>query len=158
MWRALCVSMMTMVLKKVSEWKKNCFLRKYKLEEVNKHELLKNHRNCVKFVKAWEERYCMSVHRYWSCWSSKVTMFFNFNFFFPFRQHLYIQTELCEMRWITISCFKIIVTDKSTILIWNMAYLSLSQLKPWCSSSNTIFIKGVGTLEQWRHCMPQSCS
>ncbi|XP_074617902.1 membrane-associated tyrosine- and threonine-specific cdc2-inhibitory kinase-like [Acropora palmata] len=42
--------------------------RRYKLEEVNKHELLKNHRNCVKFVKAWEER-----------------------------QHLYIQTELCEM-------------------------------------------------------------
>lgn len=42
--------------------------RKYKLEEVNKHELLKCHRNCVQFVKAWEER-----------------------------QHLYIQTELCEM-------------------------------------------------------------
>ncbi|KAL9978966.1 hypothetical protein ACROYT_G016552 [Oculina patagonica] len=42
--------------------------RKYKLEEVNKHELLKCHRNCVRFVKAWEER-----------------------------QHLYIQTELCEM-------------------------------------------------------------
>lgn len=42
--------------------------RKYKLEEVNKHELLKCHPNCVKFVKAWEER-----------------------------QHLYIQTELCEM-------------------------------------------------------------
>ena len=30
--------------------------RKYKLEEVTKHELLKCHRNCVKFVKAWEER------------------------------------------------------------------------------------------------------
>jgi len=42
--------------------------RKYKLEEVNKHEQLKHHCNCVKFIKAWEER-----------------------------QHLYIQTELCEM-------------------------------------------------------------
>lgn len=42
--------------------------RKYKLEEVNKHELVKGHRNCVKFVKAWEER-----------------------------KRLYIQTELCEM-------------------------------------------------------------
>ncbi|CAH3017848.1 unnamed protein product [Porites evermanni] len=42
--------------------------RKYKLEEVNKHEILKHHPNCVQFIKAWEER-----------------------------QHLYIQTELCEM-------------------------------------------------------------
>lgn len=42
--------------------------RKYKLEEVNKHERLKCHCNCVRFIKAWEER-----------------------------QHLYIQTELCEM-------------------------------------------------------------
>lgn len=42
--------------------------RKYKLEEVNKHESLKCHRNCVRFFKAWEER-----------------------------QHLYIQTELCDM-------------------------------------------------------------
>lgn len=30
--------------------------RKYKLEEVNKHELLKCHCNCVRFIKAWEER------------------------------------------------------------------------------------------------------
>ncbi|KXJ09045.1 Membrane-associated tyrosine- and threonine-specific cdc2-inhibitory kinase [Exaiptasia diaphana] len=42
--------------------------RRYKLEEVNKHELLRRHPNCVQFVKAWEER-----------------------------QHLYIQTELCNM-------------------------------------------------------------
>lgn len=36
-----------------------CYLilcRKYKLEEVNKHELLKCHCNCVRFIKAWEER------------------------------------------------------------------------------------------------------
>ena len=30
--------------------------RKYKLEEVNKHERLKCHCNCVRFIKAWEER------------------------------------------------------------------------------------------------------
>ena len=34
-----------------------CSFRKYKLEEVNKHESLKCHRNCVRFFKAWEERY-----------------------------------------------------------------------------------------------------
>ena len=34
-----------------------CFAyRKYKLEEVNKHEILKHHPNCVQFIKAWEER------------------------------------------------------------------------------------------------------
>lgn len=38
-----------------------------KLEEVAKHEKLPKHPNCVRFVKAWEER-----------------------------QHLYIQTELCK--------------------------------------------------------------
>lgn len=43
------------------------FDRKRKLEEVAKHEQLPKHPNCVRFVKAWEER-----------------------------QHLYIQTELCE--------------------------------------------------------------
>ncbi|XP_031565715.1 membrane-associated tyrosine- and threonine-specific cdc2-inhibitory kinase-like [Actinia tenebrosa] len=42
--------------------------RRYKLEEVNKHELLRRHPNCVRFVKAWEER-----------------------------QNLYILTELCVM-------------------------------------------------------------
>ncbi|EDO29631.1 predicted protein [Nematostella vectensis] len=41
--------------------------RKNKLEEVNRHEQLKMHPNCVHFVKAWEER-----------------------------DHLYIQTELCS--------------------------------------------------------------
>ncbi|XP_067938018.1 membrane-associated tyrosine- and threonine-specific cdc2-inhibitory kinase-like isoform X2 [Watersipora subatra] len=41
--------------------------RKRKLEEVSKHELLPEHPHCVKFYRAWEER-----------------------------QHLYIQTELCD--------------------------------------------------------------
>ncbi|XP_013407437.1 membrane-associated tyrosine- and threonine-specific cdc2-inhibitory kinase [Lingula anatina] len=41
--------------------------RKRKLEEVAKHETLPKHPNCVEFVRAWEER-----------------------------QHLYIQTELCQ--------------------------------------------------------------
>ena len=43
--------------------------RKRKLEEVAKHEKLPKHPNCVRFVKAWEEK----------C-------------------HLYIQTELCQAR------------------------------------------------------------
>ncbi|KAG8189601.1 hypothetical protein JTE90_018957 [Oedothorax gibbosus] len=41
--------------------------RQRKLQEVQKHEQLPSHPNCVKFYKAWEER-----------------------------QHLYIQTELCS--------------------------------------------------------------
>ncbi|XP_022238846.1 membrane-associated tyrosine- and threonine-specific cdc2-inhibitory kinase-like isoform X2 [Limulus polyphemus] len=41
--------------------------RQRKLEEVKKHEQLPKHSNCIRFVKAWEEK-----------------------------QHLYIQTELCE--------------------------------------------------------------
>ncbi|KAK2147709.1 hypothetical protein LSH36_540g01066 [Paralvinella palmiformis] len=41
--------------------------RKRKLEEVAKHEKLPHHPNCVRFYKAWEEK-----------------------------QHLYIQTELCQ--------------------------------------------------------------
>lgn len=43
--------------------------RKQKLAEVEKHERLPHHPNCIKFYKAWEER-----------------------------QKLYIQTELCQMR------------------------------------------------------------
>lgn len=43
--------------------------RKLKLAEVEKHERLPHHPNCVKFHKAWEER-----------------------------QRLYIQIELCLMR------------------------------------------------------------
>ena len=43
--------------------------RKLKLEEVEKHEHLPHHPNCVQFHKAWEER-----------------------------NKLYIQTELCQMR------------------------------------------------------------
>lgn len=42
--------------------------RQRKLEEVKKHEELPKHTNCIRFIKAWEER-----------------------------QHLYIQSELCEM-------------------------------------------------------------
>lgn len=41
--------------------------RHRKLEEVDKHEFLPSHQNCVGFVRAWEEK-----------------------------QHLYIQTELCK--------------------------------------------------------------
>ena len=44
--------------------------RRQKLDEVEKHETLPPHPNCVQFHQAWEER-----------------------------QHLYIQTELCQMRW-----------------------------------------------------------
>ena len=45
--------------------------RRQKLTEVEKHERLPSHPNCVKFYRAWEER-----------------------------QYLYIQTELCEMRYV----------------------------------------------------------
>ena len=114
-----------------------CSFRRYKLEEVNKHELLKNHRNCVKFVKAWEER-CSSmlVYLILILLISKGSNVFKFNFFCPFRQHLYIQTELCEMRWITIiSSFKIIILiDKSIILIW--LCFSLNQLSNRLLTSN----------------------
>ena len=44
--------------------------RQQKLEEVEKHEILTRHPNCLMFVKAWEERGL-----------------------------LYIQTELCQMRY-----------------------------------------------------------
>ena len=43
--------------------------RRWKLVEVEKHEQLPHHPNCIKFYKAWEER-----------------------------QKLYIQMELCKMR------------------------------------------------------------
>lgn len=43
--------------------------RRQKLAEVDKHEQLAHHPNCVQFYKAWEEK-----------------------------QILYIQTELCQMR------------------------------------------------------------
>lgn len=45
--------------------------RRNKLTEVEKHERLPPHPNCVHFIKAWEER-----------------------------GHLYIQTELCKMRYV----------------------------------------------------------
>ena len=45
--------------------------RRHKLDEVEKHERLPPHVNCVRFYRAWEERL-----------------------------HLYIQTELCLMRYI----------------------------------------------------------
>lgn len=47
--------------------------RRLKLAEVEKHQQLPHHPNCIKFHKAWEER-----HR------------------------LYIQTELCQMRLVLI--------------------------------------------------------
>ena len=31
--------------------------RQQKLDEVKKHERLRQHPNCVKLIKAWEERY-----------------------------------------------------------------------------------------------------
>ena len=46
-----------------------CLLRQHKLEEVERHETLPHHPNCLGFVNAWEERGL-----------------------------LYIQTELCQMR------------------------------------------------------------
>lgn len=45
--------------------------RRQKLTEVEKHERLPSHPNCIRFYRAWEER-----------------------------QYLYIQTELCEMRYV----------------------------------------------------------
>lgn len=45
--------------------------RKRKLAEVEKHERLPQHPNCIQFHKAWEER-----------------------------EKLYIQTELCQMRYV----------------------------------------------------------
>lgn len=56
--------------------------RKYKLEEVNKHELVKGHRNCVKFVKAWEERlgiFLVSLYLLLTVWISYCN-FISFNF------------------------------------------------------------------------------
>lgn len=46
------------------------FCRRRKLEEVAKHETLPPHPNCVTFYRAWEER-----------------------------QRLYIQAELCKIRY-----------------------------------------------------------
>jgi len=48
--------------------------RRRKLEEVAKHETLPPHPNCVTFYRAWEER-----------------------------QRLYIQTELCKIRYEIVS-------------------------------------------------------
>ena len=47
--------------------------RQQKLTEVEKHEHLPPHENCVRFHRAWEEK-----------------------------QRLYIQTELCEMRCVCV--------------------------------------------------------
>ncbi|UYV77118.1 PKMYT1 [Cordylochernes scorpioides] len=55
-------------VKKSRERYKGALDRQRKLEEVRRHEELPSHANCVQFIRAWEE-----------C------------------QHLYIQTELCEM-------------------------------------------------------------
>ena len=49
------------------------FGRRKKLDEVEKHEQLPPHPNCVRFYRAWEERL-----------------------------HLYIQTELCLMKLVTL--------------------------------------------------------
>ena len=68
-----------------------CFFRKRKLEEVSKHETLPVHPNCVRFYKAWEEK-----------------------------QHLYIQTELCETRYK--------VSKSLYILIWYL-YTSKQQMQ-----------------------------
>lgn len=57
----------------------NFIYRRKKLDEVEKHERLPPHSNCVRFYRAWEERL-----------------------------HLYIQTELCLMRYVLInSCTKL---------------------------------------------------
>ena len=48
------------------------------MAEVEKHERLPPHPNCVHFIKAWEER-----------------------------GHLYIQTELCKMRCVYIYCIRV---------------------------------------------------
>ncbi|XP_074660292.1 membrane-associated tyrosine- and threonine-specific cdc2-inhibitory kinase-like [Tubulanus polymorphus] len=58
-----------------------------KLEEVAKHEKLKKHENCVRFYKAWEER-----------------------------QHLYIQTELCQA---SLTDYSELQHDISEKLVWN---------------------------------------
>lgn len=55
-------------VKKSRERFRGDFDRKQRLEEVNKNEFIPRHKNCVHFFKAWEEL-----------------------------DHLYIQTELCEM-------------------------------------------------------------
>ncbi len=68
------------------EWDKH-----QKLMEVEKHERLPHHPNCVHFCKAWEER-----------------------------GKLYIQTELCEMRYAEI--WRIIFCIESAFL-----YVSLSE-------------------------------
>ena len=52
----------------------NFICRRKKLDEVEKHERLPPHSNCVRFYRAWEERL-----------------------------HLYIQTELCLMRYVLIN-------------------------------------------------------
>ena len=47
------------------------YIRQLKLEEVARHETLAHHPNCLRFINAWEERGL-----------------------------LYIQTELCLMRYV----------------------------------------------------------
>jgi len=61
--------------------------RRRKLQEVQKHEVLPRHPNCVRFVKAWEEK-----------------------------QHLYIQTELCDT---SLSNYSEVNHDIPETLIWN---------------------------------------
>ena len=64
--------------------------RSQQLEEVNKNEQISGHRNCVSFYKAWEEL-----------------------------DHLYIQTELCEM---SLKDYAESVPVIAETEIWNMIY------------------------------------
>ena len=64
------------------------FDRKQRLEEVNKNEQIQGHPNCVQFYKAWEEQ-----------------------------EHLYIQSELCEMSLKDYAENVQMVEEKE---IWNM--------------------------------------
>lgn len=58
-------------VKRTIEPFRNSSDRELKLREVQKHELLPKHPNLVEFIRAWEER-----------------------------GRLYIQTELCEYRYV----------------------------------------------------------
>lgn len=87
--------------------------RKEKLEEVHKHELIQGSRNCVKFYRAWEERYalllmiwfvnasyfcgrCGFLRLMWNSHQLQACFVIICSFFC--RQFLFIQAELCEMR------------------------------------------------------------
>lgn len=73
----------------------NIFFRERKLQEVQKHEQLPYHSNCVRFYQAWEER-----------------------------QRLYIQTELCCCRLVSIYYTKYVIQNPRSFILFKIKSLN----------------------------------